>query len=113
MARVVDIDLLGQRVIYQQAELNKKKIIPYDHLVIALGSVTRMPAIRGLREHGFTMKDLGDAIALRDRAIEMLELADSSDESIRRRLLHFVVVGGSFTGVEVAGEFEFFKSVCP
>jgi NADH dehydrogenase len=35
MARVVDIDLLGQRVIYQQAELNKKEIIQYDHLVIA------------------------------------------------------------------------------
>jgi NADH dehydrogenase len=72
MARVVDIDLLGQQVIYQQAELNKKKIIQYDHLVIALGSVTQMPAIQGLREHGFTMKDLGDAITLRDRAIEML-----------------------------------------
>jgi NADH dehydrogenase len=109
MARVVDIDLLGQQVIYQQAELNKKEIIQYDHLVIALGSVTQMPAIPGLREHGFTMKDLGDAIALRDRAIEMLEVADStSDELTRRRLLHFVVVGGSFTGIEVAGEFEFF-----
>lgn len=109
MARIIEIDLVGQRVTCQQAELNRKEIICYDHLVIALGSVTQMPAIPGLREHGFTMKDLGDAITLRDRAIEMMELADSiSDKSIRRQLLHFVVVGGSFTGIEVAGEFEFF-----
>jgi NADH dehydrogenase len=109
MARVVQIDLADNRVICRQIELNKQEIIQYDHLVIALGSVTQLPAIPGIREYGFTLKDLGDAISLRDRAIEMLELADStSDRSLRRQLLHFVVVGGSFTGIEVAGEFEFF-----
>lgn len=81
----------------------------YDHLVIALGSVTRLPDVPGLAERGFQVKGMADAVALRDRAIRMLELANSiADRDLRRALLHFVVVGGSYTGVEVAGEFEFF-----
>jgi NADH dehydrogenase len=65
--------------------------------------------VPGLRERGFEMKSLGDAVRLRDHAIRQLERADASaDESVRRRLLHFVVVGGNFTGVEVAGEFHVF-----
>lgn len=85
-------------------------VVPYDHLVLALGSVTRMPdGIPGLREHAFQLKDMADAIALRDRAIQMLELADTSaDAELRRELLHFVIVGGNFTGVELAGEFHVF-----
>jgi NADH dehydrogenase len=74
-----------------------------------MGSVTMLPDIPGLREYGYELKSLADAVALRDRAIRHLEHADAVDDiSERRRLLHFVVVGGSFTGVEVAGEFEVF-----
>jgi NADH dehydrogenase len=83
--------------------------IPYDELVLAVGSVTNLPPIPGLREHALQVKGVADAIALRDRAIRLLEQADQCDDADRRRaLLHFVVVGSSFTGVEVAGEFEVF-----
>lgn len=83
--------------------------LPYDHLVLSPGSVTMLPAVPGLREHGFEVKSLGDAVGLRDRAIRLLELADAaSDAAARRALLHFVVVGASFTGAEVAGEFHEF-----
>jgi len=83
--------------------------LTYDHLVLALGSVTRMPNVPGLREHGWEMKGVADAVALRDRAIAMVEsasLARTPEE--RRAALHFVVVGANFTGVEVAGEFHVF-----
>jgi NADH dehydrogenase len=77
--------------------------------VLAPGSVTRLPDVPGLRERGFEMKSLGDAVRLRDHTIRQLERADANaDESVRRRLLHLVVVGGNFTGVEVAGEFQVF-----
>jgi NADH dehydrogenase len=80
--------------------------LPYDHLVLALGSVTRLPPVPGLAERGWELKSLGDAVALRDRAIRLLEQADGTeDPELRRELLHFVVVGANFTGVEVAGEF--------
>jgi len=96
--REVRIGLLGEDV---------GRTVPYDHLVIALGSVTRLPDIPGLREHGLELKSLRDAIALRDRAIQMLEVADALDDPERRQtLLHFVVVGANFNGVEVAGELE-------
>jgi len=80
--------------------------LAYDQLVLALGSVTRVPPIPGLAEHGFGMKSLSDAVRLRDRAIRLLEQADAlMDEALRRACLHFIVVGANFTGVEVAGEF--------
>jgi NADH dehydrogenase len=83
--------------------------VPYDHLVIALGSTTRLPPVPGLREHAFQMKSLMDAVALRDRAIGLLELADITDDpDLRRRLLGFVIVGANFTGAEVAGELDAF-----
>lgn len=102
---VVTVRLTGQEQVRE---------IPYDELVLALGSVTNLPPIPGLAEHAFQVKGVADAIALRDRAISLLEQSEQCDDEIQRRsLLHFVVVGSSFTGVEVAGEFEvFLKRAC-
>ncbi len=109
MAEVCGISLDEKVVMYQLQESEAVERIGYDHLVIALGSVTRLPDVPGLREHGWEMKSLSDAVALRDRAISMLELAEATnDPQKRREMLHFVVVGGNFTGVEVAGEFDVF-----
>ncbi|GAB4311537.1 MAG: FAD-dependent oxidoreductase [Candidatus Sumerlaeia bacterium] len=86
-----------------------RRTISYDHLIVALGSVTRLPPVPGLHEFGFQMKSLSDAVALRDRAIFLLEVANTlEDPNERRALLHFVVVGANFSGVEVAGEFQVF-----
>jgi NADH dehydrogenase len=110
MAEIRTVDVEARTVAYQLVGDEREQTIAADHLVIALGSVTRLPgaaAVPGLHEHGFEMKNLADAVALRDRAIEMLELANATaDASMRRRLLHVVVVGGNFAGVEVAGEFD-------
>lgn len=107
MAEVTGVDTGAQRVTCRLAETHQSESIPYDHLVIALGSVTRMTEMPGLAENAFQLKSLADAVAMRDHAIEMLEVADcTGDEGTRRSLLHFVVVGGNFSGVEVAGELE-------
>lgn len=83
--------------------------VAFDHLVIALGSNTRMPPVPGLKEFGLEMKSLADAVGLRDRAIGLLEAAAANpDPVMRKALLHFVVVGANFTGAEVAGEMEAF-----
>ncbi|MGE3525537.1 MAG: NAD(P)/FAD-dependent oxidoreductase, partial [Gemmatimonadales bacterium] len=77
--------------------------LPYDHLVVALGSVTNFFGIPGLREHALTMKTLGDALALRNHVIERLEEADTECAGARREeLLTFTVAGGGFAGVETA-----------
>lgn len=114
MAEVLGLEPDARRVHYRLVGQEDHSFLEYDELVIALGSVTRLPPVPGLREHGFQLKSLADAIELRDRAIRMLELAAGiPDPTQRSKLLHFVVVGANFTGVEVAGEFlVFLREAC-
>src|SRR5581483_8096808 len=75
--------------------------LAYDHVVIALGSITNFFNLPGLAERALTMKSLGDAIHLRNRLIAHLEQGDSECAvASRESLLTFVVAGGGFAGVE-------------
>ncbi|MEW6368895.1 MAG: NAD(P)/FAD-dependent oxidoreductase [Acidobacteriota bacterium] len=108
-AEVLGADLEKKSLRFRVVGKAEAEFISWDHLVVALGSVTRMPPIPGLDQYAFEMKSLTDAVALRDRAIQLLEQADATDDPEERRgLLHFVVVGANFSGVEVAGEFFVF-----
>lgn len=85
----------------------------FDHLVLALGSTTNFYGLPGLEQRAFTMKSLGDAIALRNRMIENLEEADfECCKIVRERMMTYVVAGGGFAGVEtVAGMNDFVREV--
>lgn len=87
----------------------------YDHLVLALGSVTSTFGIPGVAEHALPLKTLEDAEALRNRVIAALEQAVVTPPGPEReRLLTFAVVGGGYTGCECAGELvDFFHSIVP
>jgi NADH dehydrogenase len=79
--------------------------LEYDYLVIALGSENNFHNMKEIEQHSFTMKDIGDAIILRNHIINMLEQAnlEEHDKELRKSLLTFVVVGGGFNGVETVG----------
>jgi NADH dehydrogenase len=78
--------------------------IPYDHLVLALGSVSNYLGMANIEKYAFGFKSLLDAIRIRNHVIEMFERSDrESDPSRRRTLLTFVIAGGGFAGVELAG----------
>src|SRR5262245_40868822 len=79
--------------------------VSYRNLVVALGSVTRMPDVPGLREHTLGLKDLSDAIRLRNRVLRQIELADADPASAGRRLT-FVFAGAGFAGVETVAELQ-------
>ena len=93
--------------------------LDYDYLVIALGSETKF-FDSDVQRHALTMKNLKDAIILRNHIIYLLEQADqlpitsrTADNIVRRKelqskLLTIVVVGGGFAGVETAGEINDF-----
>lgn len=85
----------------------------YDQLVVAAGSATNFYGLQTIREHGFELKDVPDALALRNHLITRFERAvTESDPERLRQLLTFVVVGGGPTGVEVAGALtELFRHV--
>lgn len=110
-AEVTDIDLPAHQITYRVVGDKNPRQMTYDHCVLAMGSVTLKPPVPGLAEFGYEMKSLVDAIALRDRVVQLLEQASATDDvEKRRRLLHLTVVGGSFTGIEVAGEFHAYMS---
>lgn len=75
----------------------------YDTLVIALGSVTALPDLPGLREHAHVFRTPAHAIELRNHLIAALEAAHRArDQAERRAWLTFIVGGGGDTGVELA-----------
>ena len=79
----------------------------YDQLVVALGSVSRTLPIPGLAEHGMGFKTLAEAIALRNRALLHLEIAESLDDAAaRREYLTFVFVGAGYAGLEGIAELQ-------
>ncbi|MGH3671385.1 MAG: NAD(P)/FAD-dependent oxidoreductase [Pseudonocardiaceae bacterium] len=81
--------------------------LDYDVLVMAAGSIAHLVPIPGLAEHGLAVKTIGEAIYLRNHVLSRLEAADATSEvSLRRKLLSFVVIGGGYAGIEVLGELE-------
>ena len=91
-----------RRLVHVESEAGSFDIA-YADLVIALGSITRVPSIPGLREHALGLKDLGDAIGVRNQVLRQIELADAAPETAERRLT-FVMVGAGFAGVEAIAE---------
>jgi NADH dehydrogenase len=81
--------------------------VGYDHIVIAPGSVSRTLPIPGLREQAVGFKTLGEAIWLRNRVLECLDVASATDDpQIRQRALTFVLVGAGYAGMEALAELE-------
>ena len=105
---VAEIDLAGRRVILQNDSAaggeSQRREVPYDHLVFALGAVSNYLGMANLEKYSFNFKSLLDAIRIRNHVIEMFERADREQDASRRRaLLTFVIAGGGFAGVELAG----------
>ena len=83
--------------------------IPYDYLVVALGSQSFFFGTPGAKEYAFTLKTLKQARDLKNRCISLFErAAHISDHEELKSLLSFVVVGGGPTGVELAAELQEF-----
>ncbi len=105
------IDLLNKCVSVSHGYEPHTHELPYDHLVLALGSITNFFNLPGLEDHALTMKSLGDAIHIRNRLIANLEEA-CSECAVQGRapLLSVVVAGGGFAGVEtIAGINDFLR----
>ena len=80
-------------------------VVDYDYLVIASGSRPAYFGIPGAEEHTWPLWSYDDAVSLRERIQSSFRRASAeTDESEKRRLLTFFVVGAGFTGVEMAGE---------
>jgi NADH dehydrogenase len=87
--------------------------VMYDYLVIAAGTTTNYFGMRDVEDRAFGLKDLPEALELRNHVLRCLESAAISPDEARAWLT-FVVVGGGPTGVEYAGALsELVKLVLP
>jgi NADH:ubiquinone reductase (H+-translocating) len=102
MGEVTGVDL-GRRTL-SCLTLSGIREFGFEHLVLAFGNRARLDLIPGMAEHALPLKTIGDALHIRNvvlRRLAMMEL--ETDPETRARLGHFVVIGGGFSGVEVAG----------
>ncbi len=77
---------------------------PYDVLVVAAGSQTHTFGIDAIEQHAFGMKELSEAVVLRNHLLKCFENAAWIDDPARQEALTtMVVVGGGPTGLETAG----------
>ncbi|KAL1165738.1 hypothetical protein V6Z11_A06G148800 [Gossypium hirsutum] len=84
--------------------------VDYDYLIIAVGAQVNTFNTPGVMENCHFLKEIDDAQKIRKNVIDSFEkasLPNLSDEE-RKKILHFVVVGGGPTGVEFAAELHDF-----
>jgi NADH dehydrogenase len=81
-----------------------EKKLPYDYLILSVGSRPHFFGVQGASEYTFPMRNLEEAVSLRNHILYRFETAvQEADPSRREELLTFVIVGGGPTGVEFAG----------
>lgn len=84
----------------KNVKLDSSEVLEFDHLIIALGSVTADFGVPGVAEHGLGMKSVSEAIQIRAEVMRRFEDLCRFEDETR---LSIAVVGGGPTGVEMAG----------
>ncbi len=87
--RVTEINLETRQI-----ALNGDKSLDYDYLVIAAGGKTPLNIVPGAKSHAIPFRTLNDAYHIKKK---LRSLEESEPEKIR-----VAVVGGGYSGVEVA-----------
>ena len=105
---VTGADPVANELHYKRGD-GRQDTLKYDQLIVALGSVSRVLNVPGLAEHGLGFKTISEAIALRNRVLSHLEIAESlNDPDERRKFLNFIFVGAGYAGVEGIAELQDF-----
>ena len=77
----------------------------YDYLIIGTGSEPAFFGIPGVKENGFTLWSLEDALKIKSHIKNRVKEASyERNAEKRKQMLTFVVAGSGFTGIEMAGE---------
>ncbi|CAF0829496.1 unnamed protein product [Rotaria sordida] len=99
-------DGASSRIIKDSARVRPEFQMKYDILVVAIGSENNTFNTPGVEEHAHFLKELLDARRIRSAISDAFESAMTPTQTVeeRKRLLHFVIVGGGPTGVEFAAE---------
>ncbi len=109
LGEAIGADLAARTVTIRHPITQESKRIEYDELVLALGATDSTMGVPGVERFAVPLKTIADAEIVRSRVVGALEVAAKTHDLLERdRLLRFVIVGGNFTGVELAGELQAF-----
>jgi len=98
------VDTTAQSCTVSRTDGSELRLV-WDRLILNPGSVTRTFGVTGVEEYAHGFKTIAEAIYLRERILRQLQLAASADDAhAREALSSFVVVGGGFTGLELAAQ---------
>jgi len=89
----------------QQIHLSNNQTVPYDFLVITLGSIPAFMHIPGLQEHCIPLKTLADAVKIKEKIRTLC-----CEEGKCNRKVELVIGGGGFSGTELAAEMLTYKN---
>jgi NADH dehydrogenase len=79
--------------------------IAYDYVIVATGGEPNDFGVPGVKEHGYTLWSLEDAMKIKRHLEEVVEMASiETDPEKRKAMLNIVVAGSGFTGIEMVGE---------
>ncbi len=99
LGNVSSIDLVDRRIGVGKASL------PFEYLVLALGSQANFYNIPGLEKHSLPLQSAEDAGRIYEHVAVLCASASSERDPLRRKeMLRFVVGGGGLSGIELAGE---------
>jgi len=99
MAEVRDIDIDSQKVF-----MDDDRVAGYDSLIVAAGSRHHYFGHDDWNRYAPGLKTIEEALDIRRRILSAFEKAElAEDDTVRRQLLTFIIVGGGPTGVELAG----------
>ena len=102
--KVVNVDHSKKVATVDLAGAGKQKI-SYDHIVVTAGAVSRTFPIPGVAENAIGLKNIEEAVEVRNRILANFDKAANLPAGAERdRLLTFVVVGGGFAGIEAFAE---------
>ena len=96
---LVSVDPLKQEIV-----LDDGQHVPYDELVLALGSETNYFNIPGLKENSFSFKSVDEALRLKEHFHMLFATAEGKTKQELVSKLHTLIVGGGPSGVELAGD---------
>lgn len=102
---ITNVDTEAQKVITKHGEY------AYNYLMIGMGNEPAYFGVPGVKEHGFSLWSLEDALKIREHIEYKFRAASlERDAEKRKEMLTFAVAGSGFTGIEMAGELLEWKS---
>lgn len=104
MSTVERVDILSKQVITNDGP------VKYDHLVVATGCTTNFFGNEELKSHALPMKEMSEAIEIRNRVLLDFENFATASGEEKEKLMNIVVVGAGATGVELSGAFAELKN---